>query len=200
MNACRSLGFFNMLGNAVALYYNTFFCVSLAYSINNTLKRPFLDNLQMHIFCLLATISAVIIIIFTQNSGSPLSGICIYRLANQSSLGLFFLHVLVLSICLYSMKKFIAKIPKNSYFESKSHFKYYNSYLIFFCLCQGANTILYLIGNISCESQSDNFYGLIDNLYAAANVIAVLQGFGIALLRLSHPRFIDKLRQILGKK
>lgn len=105
-----------MLGNAVALYYNTFFCVSLAYSINNTLRKPFLDNIKMHLLCLLATVSAVLIIIFTQNSGAPLSGICIYRLASQSSLGLFFLHVLLLSICIYSMRKFRARIPKNSYF------------------------------------------------------------------------------------
>jgi hypothetical protein len=184
-----------MMGNAVALYYNTFFCVSLAYSINNTLRKPFLDNLKMNLLCFLATASAILIIIFTQNAGSPLSGICIYRLANQSSLGVFFVHLLLLSICLYSMKKFRAKIPKNSYFEKRSHFRYYNSYLVFFALCELANTILYLIGNISCQTQSNSISELLNNLYSAANVIAVLQGLGIALLRLSHPKFIAQLKK-----
>ncbi len=124
-----------MLGNVVGLYYNTFFCVCLAYSINNTLKKPFLSNLSMHLLCFITAISAILIVIFTQNSGSPLSGICIYRIANRSSLGLFFLHILLLSLCVYSTRKFRSRIPKNSYFETKSHFKYYFTYLVFFSVC-----------------------------------------------------------------
>lgn len=182
-----------MVGNSVALYYNTFFCVSLAYSINNTLRKPFLDNIKMHMLCLVATASAILIIIFTQNSGSPLSGICIYRLANQSSIGVFFVHLVLLVTCLYSMRKFRAKIPKNSYFEKRSHFRYYNTYLVFFALCEAANTLLFLIGNISCQIKQNAVTDLIVNLYTAANVIAIVQGLGIALLRLSHPRFLAKL-------
>jgi Na+/alanine symporter len=183
-----------MLGNSAALYYNTFFCVSLAYSINNTLRKPFLDNLKMHLICLLATVTAILIILFTQNSGAPLSGICIYRVANQSSLGVFFVHLLLLLVCLYSMRKFRAKIPKNSYFEKRSHFRYYNTYLTFFVLCEAANTLLYLIGNISCQASSNDIGDLLENLYVAANVIAILQGLGIALLRLSHPKFVKKVK------
>jgi hypothetical protein len=55
-------------------------------------------------------------VIYTQNAGAPLKGICIYRSASQSSLGLFFLHIIVFIAVLYAIRKFRAQIPKNSYF------------------------------------------------------------------------------------
>jgi len=114
--ACSAAGFTNMFGSTVALYYNTFFCAALGYSIANTLRKPFLDRIKLHLLAFVTAISAVFVVIYTQNAGAPLKGICIYRAASQSSLGLFFLHILVFVAVLYAIRKFRAQIPKNSYF------------------------------------------------------------------------------------
>ena len=114
--ACSAAGFTNMFGSTIALYYNTFFCAALGYSIANTLRKPFLDRIKLHILAFVTAISAVFVVIYTQNAGAPLKGICIYRSASQSSLGLFFLHIIVFVAVLYAIRKFRAQIPKNSYF------------------------------------------------------------------------------------
>ncbi len=114
--ACSAAGFSNMFGSTIALYYNTFFCAALGYSIANTLRKPFLDRIKLHVLAFVSAISAVFVVIYTQNAGAPLKGICIYRAASQSSLGLFFLHIIVFVVVLYAIRKFRAQIPKNSYF------------------------------------------------------------------------------------
>lgn len=60
-------------------------------------------------------------------------------------------------------------------------------------MCEGANTLIYLIGNISCKTSSADVGELLGDLYIATNVIAILQGLGIAMLRLSHPKIIAKI-------
>jgi hypothetical protein len=132
--ACSALGFFTIIGYIVALYYNAFFCMMLAYSIRNTLKKSLIDQTRAHILAFIASVAGLLIIIFTQNAGRPLQGICIYKSASLSSIGLFVLHLIILLCCIYSVKKFKKKIPKNSFFQHFSHFRYFLYYMVLYCI------------------------------------------------------------------
>lgn len=134
------------MGNLTALYYNALFCIALAYSINNTLYKPFLSNLSMNIICVICIVVAFIVICVTQNPSNPFQGICLYRQANQASLTLLFLHLTLLFSTLFSLKKFKQKIPKNTYFKTVSHFLYYYIYMIIFAVVETLNVLLFLIG------------------------------------------------------
>ena len=107
---CSGVGFISLLGNLTALYYNALFCIAIAYSINNTLRKPFFSNLTMNVICAICIIVAFIVIAVTQNHNNPFQGICLYRQANQTSLTLLFLHLILLFSTLYSLKKFKQKI------------------------------------------------------------------------------------------
>ena len=123
----------NMLGNVVYLYYNAFFCGALAYTIHKTLKKALFSVKRQHFICLFITAMALLVIIFT-TSEEPFHHMCSYRLANNSALGLFFLHLLLALFCLYSLRHFHRNIPQNSFFTDQSHFKYYFWYMLIFCL------------------------------------------------------------------
>jgi len=79
VNMCSGIGFISLLGNLTALYYNTLFCIALAYCINNTLRKPFFNNKNMNIICVLCILIAFIIIIVTQNPNHIIQGLCFYR-------------------------------------------------------------------------------------------------------------------------
>lgn len=195
---CSGLGFFNMLGNIVAIYYNAFFCVSLAYSINYTLRKPFLDRFKSHILCLMAVVAAIFIVIFMANPTQPLTGICIYKIANETSLGLFLLHLLIFVICVYSLKKFKAKVPKNTFFQQQSHFGYYYIYMIIFAGVEALHTILYFVGNICCQNKVSNLTDVLKNIETISSTINVLQAFATVALRFGHPIFLRKVKRFFG--
>lgn len=113
---CKAIGFFNMLGNVLCLYYNALFCGALAYSIKNTIRKPTLTPVKLHLICFVIMSAAIMILIFTTNEVYPLDNICIYKLSTRSSLSLFFLHLMLTVFILYSLKKFRSKIPQNSFF------------------------------------------------------------------------------------
>jgi len=139
-----------MLGDIVSLYYNAFFCISLAYSIHHTLRKPLLNQFRSHILCFVAVLMAILIIVFTSDSKYPLKGICIYQVTNTTSLGLFLFHLIIFIICLYSLIKFKSRIPKNTFFQHQSHFGYYYIYMIIFSGVEVVNSIIYLVGKVSC--------------------------------------------------
>lgn len=145
-----------MLGNVVCLYYNALFCGALAYSIHKTIYKPSLSVPKLHLICIAIIMTALLVIIFSTDSSHPFNHLCIYRLANSSSLGLFFLHLIITLFSLYSLNKFRNKIPENSFFETQSHFRYYYLYMVAFCAVEVVNTLLYLIGNLSCETEASN--------------------------------------------
>lgn len=106
-----------MLGNIICLYYNALFCGALAYSIHNTIYKPYFTVPKLHLLCLTVIIFAIAIVLFTTNAGEPFNNLCIYRLASPSSLGLFLIHLILTFFTLYSLNKFRSKIPSNSFFE-----------------------------------------------------------------------------------
>lgn len=112
---CNGVGFLNMLGSVVYLYYNAFFCGALAYTIHKTLKRALLSVKRQHLVCLFTTLVALLIVIFT-TADEPFHHMCSYRLADDSSLGLFFLHILLTLFSFYSLRKFRRNIPQNTFF------------------------------------------------------------------------------------
>lgn len=145
----------------MSLYYNAFFCVSLAYSIRHTLRKPMLSQIKSHLLYLVAVLMAILIIIFTSDSKKPLNGICIYEITNSTSLGLFLFHLVISIICIYSLIKFKSKIPKNTYFQQQSHFGYYYVYMIIFSGVEMANSILYLVGKICCQVDANNLFSIL---------------------------------------
>ena len=145
-----------MVGYTTSVYYNALFCGALSYSIRNTLRKPFLSRFKLHLMCTVVIVTALIIIIFTTNSNSPFTDVCVFKMANSSSLGLFLLHLLIFSFSLYSLKKFRSRIPQNSFFEKISHFRYYYIYMIIFCIVEGVNSLTFLIGNLSCQTSASN--------------------------------------------
>ena len=148
---CNGVGFLNMLGSVVYLYYNAFFCGALAYTIHKTLKRALLSVKRQHLVCLFTTLVALLIVIFT-TADEPFHHMCSYRLADDSSLGLFFLHILLTLFSFYSLRKFRRNIPQNTFFERLSHFKYYYIYMVIFGIFEVVNCLVFLTGYLSCTT------------------------------------------------
>ena len=122
-----------MLGTVVYLFYNAFFCGALAYTIHKTLKKALLSVNRQHIVCILIVVATFLVLIFT-TSDKPFHHTCSFKTADSSSLGLFFMHTLLTIFSLISLKQFKRNIPKNSFFEKQSHFKYYFIYMVYFCI------------------------------------------------------------------
>ena len=113
-----------MVSIVVVECYNAFFCAVLAYSINDTLRTPLLTQGKAHLLCLFGCLCACTILLFAHDATDLTRGMCIYRVGSSSSLSQCAFHICLLLIALFSMRLFRSKIPKNSYFESKSHFRY----------------------------------------------------------------------------
>lgn len=62
-----------------------------------------------------------------------------------------------------------------------------------FCLVEAINTLIYLIGNISCHT-SENPTGLLSNLLTTTNVLTILLALASAALRLGHPFILGKIK------
>lgn len=184
-----------MLGNIVCLYYNALFCGALAYSIHNTIYKPYFTVPKLHLLCGTVIVFALTIVMFTTGSGDPFSHLCIYRLANPSSLGLFLIHLILTLFSLYALNKFRTKIPSNSFFEKQSHFSYYYHYMIAFCVVEGINTFVYLVGNIGCGANSPYMDTILDIQQAISNCVSILLAFASAILRLGHPFIFSKIKK-----
>ena len=144
--------------------------------------------------CTVVIVTALIIIIFTTNSNSPFTDVCVFKMANSSSLGLFLLHLLIFSFSLYSLKKFRSRIPQNSFFEKISHFRYYYIYMIIFCIVEGVNSLTFLIGNLSCQTSASNIDVIIQVVNSINNVLIIILSFASALLRIGHPLVLQKIK------
>jgi hypothetical protein len=184
-----------MLGNVIYLYYNAFFCGSLAYSIHKTLTKPLFSVPKQHLMCLFVMVIALLVIIFT-SEGYPFTTLCIYRLANLSSLGLFVLHLIIALFTFYVLRKFKGKIPQNSFFENQSHFKYYYLYMVFFCGFEVVNTVLILAGFLTCATGSSSSDTVLEVLYSISNCMTILLAYASVALRLGHPFIFNKLKNI----
>lgn len=58
---------------------------------------------------------------------------------------------------------------------------------------EAANTLIYLIGNISCHLSAEPT-GLLNNLLTASNVLTILLSLASAALRLGHPFILGKIK------
>jgi hypothetical protein len=182
-----------MFGNVVCLYYNALFCGALAYSIKNTLRKPLLTPARMHLLCWTIIGTALLVILFSSDPSRPLDILCIFRLADPSSIGLLLLHLILTGFSLYSLKKFQSQLPQNSFFEHQSHFRYYLVYMGGFCLVEATSTIIFLIGNISCHYATQPT-ALLSSLLTASNVLTILLALASAALRLGHPFILGKIK------
>jgi hypothetical protein len=184
-----------MLGNVTYLYYNAFFCGALAYTIHKTLKKPLLSMFRQHLACLFISIIALLIIFFT-STDEPFNNLCLYRLADSSSLSLFFLHLILAVFSLYALYRFKANIPQNSFFEQHSHFRYYFMYMVIFFIYEAVNSVIFLAGNLSCSSGDGNKNEILDSLLTVSNCMIIVLAFASVALRLGHPFIFKKLKNM----
>ena len=184
-----------MLGSVIYLYYNAFFCGALAYTIHKTLKKPLFSVKRQHLMTLLITIAALLIVIFT-SSEEPFHLMCSYRLADDSSLGLFFLHIILTLFTFYALRRFKRNIPQNSFFEQQSHFKYYFMYMVTFCIFEAINSILFLTGYLTCLIGGSNVNSILETLKIISNCMTILLAFASVALRLGHPYIFKKIKNI----
>ena len=183
----------NMLGNVIYLYYNAFFCGALAYTIHKTLKKPLLSVFRQHMACLVIAIIALLIIVFTSTENA-FSNMCLYRLADSSSLGLFFLHLILALFSLYALYRFKVSIPQNSFFDQQSHFRYYFIYMVIFFIFEAVNSILFISGNLSCSTGNQNRNEIISSLLTVSNCMIIGLAFPSMALRMGHPFILKRLK------
>lgn len=121
---------------------------------------------------------------------------CLYRLADSSSLGLFFLHLILAVFSLYSLYSFKRNIPKNTFFEQQSHFKYYFIYMVIFFIFETIESILFITGNLSCSTRNSNRIEILQTLLTISNCMVIILAFASVVLRLGHPFIMRRLRNV----
>lgn len=185
-----------MLGNITSLYYNTVFCVVLAYSIQNTLKKSMISQFRYHLLSLAIIIVALLILIFTHNIGAGISGLCGYKLTSGESIGRFIIEFIIAITCFVAMGKFKSKIPKNSYFQKQSLFGFYFYYMGLFSSLQLLSTTSEIVGDIMCRFNTPVSDNTIKILFTVGNCLDILLAYVIFSLRISHPILQIKLKKI----
>ena len=184
-----------MLGSVMYLYYNAFFCGAMAYTIHKTLKKPLLSVQRQHIMAILITIAALLIVVFTSTE-QPFHNMCSFRLADDSSLGRVFLHILLTLFTFYALRRFKRNIPQNSFFEQQSHFKYYLIYMVIFCIFEAINSTLFLTGYLSCLIDGSDVNDILEDIKIISNCMTIVLAFASVVLRLGHPYIFKKIKNI----
>ncbi len=69
--------------------------------------------------------------------------------------------------------------------------------MIVFCTAEAINTILFFIGNISCQAESEYTKNILSAVLSVSNCLIVVLCLASALLRLGHPFIISRLKRVL---
>ena len=71
--------------------------------------------------------------------------------------------------------------------------------MLIFVIVQIIFAGLFMIGYAGCKGQASNYTTLLDWIYTVSNIVVLGQAFATALLRLIHPLFLNKVRQVCGR-
>lgn len=69
--------------------------------------------------------------------------------------------------------------------------------MVVFSIVEGINTLLYLIGNLSCQTNSSDVQTVLQIQITITNCITVLLAFASVALRLGHPFIFHKIKRLV---
>ena len=67
--------------------------------------------------------------------------------------------------------------------------------MIVFCLFEGFNALLFLVGNLSCSTQNKNKLKILEVSLALSNFATILLAFASVALRLGHPFILNNIKK-----
>lgn len=198
MEFCNYTTIIGVLGWLGITIYNIGFCIILSYTVRNTLKGSMLSKFRYHAISLvLIALGAIGIFFSNYDSSKNLNSICVVKYSTVAPYIRTFASVCLILLALISIYRFKTGIPKNSFFQKQSLYKYYYMYIFFVVTLQILSEILGLIGNINCRSQQpDPALGISNSI---SNILELIGPILLALLRFSHPAVSSKIKSCFKK-
>lgn len=185
MSFCSTAAIFALMGWLGLNYYNMIFCLALAWSVRNTLKGAFVSNVAYHLLGVLIISLLTVLIYMTNGTGKNIAGMCAIKFSSVAPFVVLCVPILLILLASISIYRFRTGIPKNSFFKNQSVYTFYYIYIFAVIAIQLTITLLNLIGDLNCQSDSPDPALYVS--FSFANIMTLIHPLMIAFIRYHHP-------------
>lgn len=192
---CGVIAGINLFGWLGLNYYNMIFCFVLAQSVRNTLKGGLLSPFRYQLAGIIISAILTITIYLTNGLGPNINSLCAIKFSNVAPIVALSAPLILVIIAAISIYRFKTGIPKNSFFNHQSVYTYYFIYIFSVIIIQLVISLLSLIGDLNCRSNSPD-PGL-SVAFSISNVATLIHPIMITFIRYHHPAVKGKIKQIL---
>ena len=130
MNFCNTITVFGVIGWIGISIYTILFCIILSYTVRNALKGGLFSKRKYHVISIILIITATFGVYFSNQIDNQQT-ICMVKYSTISPYLRSFASACLILIALISIYRFKNGIPKNSFFQQQSIYKYYYIYIFF---------------------------------------------------------------------
>lgn len=171
------------------------FCFILAQSVRNTLKGGFISPVKYQIIGIVVSASITLIIYFTSGLGQSINSLCAIKFSDVAPIVALSTPLILIVIAIISIYRFRAGIPKNSFFNHQSVYKYYFVYIFTVIVLQLIISLLTLVGDLNCRSDFPD-PGLAA-AFSISNITTLIHPFMIGFIRYHHPAVKNKIKKLI---
>lgn len=171
------------------------FCLVLAHSVRNTLKGSSIKSIVYHGVgvCLVSVLTIVVYI--TNGVGKSINCICAIKFSDVAPFVVLSAPLALILIAGVSIYRFKKGIPKNSFFEHQSVYNYYFIYILLVIILQITISILGLVGDLNCRSNSPD--PALSAAFSFENIATLIHPFIIMFIRYHHPAVKSTIKKII---